>query len=99
MIDIEQRTRVLAKSWGVALPEECTFTMAVLAMMEKLFDQQASILRRLQEVHAEQTKMWMQLRAEEKGSEKSSDRSNSGINQPPATSVRAKRTGGAGRKY
>lgn len=65
-LDVELRTRRLAKSWGVELPEQCTFTMAVLALMEKLHAQQASILQRLQEVHAEQTKMWVQLRSEVK---------------------------------
>jgi hypothetical protein len=61
-IDIEQRVRGLAKSWGVTLPEPLTMTLATFAFLEHLYVRQENITRLLQSVHSEQTKMWTQLR-------------------------------------
>lgn len=60
--DIELRTRALAKSWGVVLPEHATFSVAVLMMMEHLARQQANIIQQYQQIVTEQSKIVAQLR-------------------------------------
>ena len=60
MSDVETRMKALARSWGVEAGD--TLSVTLVGLMEHLHEQQAVINKLLQEIHAEQTKMWSQLR-------------------------------------
>jgi len=61
--DLRARTLVLAKHWGVVLPEDVTFSNALLALMTRLHEQQKNLIVQYQQVSEELNKVAANLRA------------------------------------